>query len=113
MTETALYPVAEVQRLYATIADLRERLLAAGDRAELGAADVVLLRALADQTKTRRELAAETRMAPGYLHIRLYRLRAMGRIEQAGRKPRTGKGQGEWLCGGRRSSARLRQLGVD
>jgi hypothetical protein len=97
MDELALYPVDEVKRLYATIADLRERLAAAGDGATLGSADVVLLRSLGGRSMTRRELAQDTGMSAEYLHVRLYRLRAAGKIEQAGRLPRTGKGQGEWV----------------
>jgi CRP-like cAMP-binding protein len=97
MADLALYPVDEVQRLYATIADLRERLAAAGDGATLGAADVVLLRSLGSREMTRRELAKDTGMSAEYLHVRLYRLRAAGKIEQSGRKPRIGKGQGEWV----------------
>ena len=89
MADMALYPVDEVQRLYATIADLRERLAAAGDRAALGAADVVLLHALGSRAMTRRELAKDTGMSAEYLHVRLYRLRAAGKIEQAGRLLRT------------------------
>jgi len=88
----------ELKRLYATIADLRERLERLGDKGWLGAGDVVLLRAL-EQPKTRTELAAATGMSKGYLHVRLQRLRSMGHVEDCGQVNRLGrgKGQGEWI----------------
>jgi hypothetical protein len=95
---TGEQPADELKRLYATIADLRERLAAHGETSPLGAADVVLLRAMREPM-TRRQLAAETRMSAGYLHVRLNRLRAMGYVHACGRLSRigSGKGQGEWI----------------
>jgi len=96
MTEMALYPVDEVRGLYATISALRQRLQQLGDSAHLGQADVVLLRAMDGREMTRRELAIATGMHADYLHVRLYRLRAAGLVEMAGRRPRSGKGNCEW-----------------
>lgn len=88
----------ELKRLYATIADLRERLDRLGDRSWLGAADVVLLHALS-RPMTRTEIAEATGMSAGYLHVRLHRLRAMGHVEDCGQVSRIGrgKGKGEWI----------------
>ena len=91
-------PVSELQRLYATINCMRERLKELGEDSILGCADKVILDAMG-QPMTRSQLATATKMTRAYLHVRLYRLAAMGCIEKAGKVSRVGigKGQGETL----------------
>lgn len=88
----------ELKRLYATIADLRERLAAHGETERLGRADVVLLHAMQDPM-TCRQISAVTRMPVEHLYARLHRLRAMGHVQTCGRVTciGLGKGQGEWI----------------
>ena len=52
MTETALYPIAEVQGLYRTIAELRQRVADLESAQTLGAADRVILRAMEGREMT-------------------------------------------------------------
>lgn len=98
MTETALYPIAEVQGLYRTIAELRQQLAALQSAQTLGAADVVILREM-QGPMTRAQISAATGMTAGYVQVRLHRLHGMGLIEMCGRAKRIGGGKGgtPWL----------------
>lgn len=88
----AAYPIAEIQRLYATISSLTEKLKSIGEHGGR-IADVVLMRAMGNCTLSRYEIAEKSGMSPKYVHERMYRLRAMGLIEVIG----TVAGKRRWL----------------
>lgn len=70
MTETALYPITEVQGLYRTIAELRQHIADLEAAQTLGAADRVILRAMEGREMTRAQIdvqAAEIERMRGAL----------------------------------------------
>lgn len=95
---SAIYPIAEVQGLYRTIAELRQQLAALQAAQTLGSADVVILREMREPM-TRAQISEATGMHADYVHVRLSRLQGMGLIEMCGRAKRIGGGKGgtPWL----------------
>lgn len=94
MTETAQYPIAEVQGLYRTVAELRQRIADLESAQTLGAADRVILRELEGREMTRASIAEATNMHPEYVTVRLHRLAAMSRVERCGTARRLGETRG-------------------
>ena len=94
MTETAQYPIAEVQGLYRTVATLRQRIADLESAQTLGAADRVILRALEGREMTRVQIAEATNMRKEYVMVRLRLLAAMSKVEKCGATRRQGGGSG-------------------
>lgn len=91
----ALYPVAEVQGLYRTIYELRQRIADLESAQTLGAADRVILRAMEGREMTAGQIGVATGMVQRYAAQRVYRLAAMGKVEKCGEAKRQGGGSGK------------------